>query len=221
MSGDNLSTIKFTAIQDDTKVDGENTGDVVNGKATFENTIFIAQPGMKDVKFKLTTSAANYKLLQHIDPVKYADQIISVNFRWCKPGEIQDGNTCIKCNTGSFSLTWNSTQCLTCPDNASCEQERISLSAGYWRISRNSTDIMECPNEEACLGGYNATSKYPVNWKEEYHGLLCNEWVIEGETKYERISENQCSKWPAFASNLMRIIGCGIAIFIFVIILIV
>ena len=163
MTSNSRSVIKWETIDENTRVRGQNTVTLNKGMVTFSDTIFEAAPGMQDVKFRLASSAIDYNVLQYLDPVKYADQIISVNFRWCKPGEIQDGNTCLKCNSGSYSVTWNSTQCLTCPENASCEEERISLSAGYWRISRNSTDIMECPNEEACLGGYNATSKYPVN----------------------------------------------------------
>jgi hypothetical protein len=220
MTNDDSSVIKFEQLADGAKVSGQNAATVDQGKTTFTNTIFTSSPGNKKVEIKITSTVIDYEMLQNIDPVKYADQIIKLNFRWWKPGEIQIGNICIKCNTGSYSLIWNETQCHNCPNYASCEKEIISLNSGYWRISRNSTEIMECPNEDACLGGYNATSTHPVNWKEGYQGLLCNEWETEGDNKYERISDNQWSKCPAFWPNLLRIVGSGIGILLFMVVLI-
>lgn len=191
MTKDSESIIKLVAIEPDTSIKGQNTVTLKDGKATFTGTRFYAKPGRTNVKFKLESSAIDYKVIQYLDPVKYADQIITVNFRWCKPGEIQIENICSTCSTGSFSVKWNETNCHSCPNNAACEAEKITLNSGYWRYDRNSTDIMECPNEDACLGGYNPDSAHPVNCASGYRGLLCNECIIDGDTKYERISDNQ------------------------------
>jgi hypothetical protein len=82
MTSNSRSTVKFYIFEDGTNARGQNTVTFENGKATFTNTIFVAKPGAKNVKFKISSSAINYKVLQYLDPVKYADQIISVNFRW-------------------------------------------------------------------------------------------------------------------------------------------
>lgn len=93
MTNDNSSPIKFEAFETGTRVRGQNIDTLYRGRAVFTNTIFIAKPGQKNVQFKLSSLAVNYAVLQFLDPVKYADQIISVNFRWCKPGEIEVGDT--------------------------------------------------------------------------------------------------------------------------------
>jgi hypothetical protein len=82
MTSNSGSTVKFYIFEDGTNARGQNTVTFKNGRATFINTIFVAKPGAKNVKFKISSSAINYKVLQYLDPVKYADQIISVNFRW-------------------------------------------------------------------------------------------------------------------------------------------
>ena len=95
MISDSSSYIRFYAVENNTEVQGQTTVLLTNGKASFSNTIFVASPGRSNVKFLVESSAINYKVVQHIDKVKYASQYISVNFRWWKPGEIHVGNTCI------------------------------------------------------------------------------------------------------------------------------
>jgi hypothetical protein len=91
------------------------------------------------------------------------------------PGEIQIGSVCLVCTAGTYSVTWNATECKNCPDQTTCYGKIISVNSGYWRIDGNSTEIIECPNQDACLGGYNETNKHPVNCANGYHGILCNE----------------------------------------------
>ena len=110
VSSDSKSYIKLVAIEKGTNVKGQNTVTLEHGKATFTNTVFYASPGKTNVKFRIESSAINKKMTQYLDSVKYADQIISVNFRWCKPGEIQIGDICSPCNTGSYSVKWNETR---------------------------------------------------------------------------------------------------------------
>jgi hypothetical protein len=163
LTSDNNSSIKIKEIESGTKVTGENTVTLTKGKAVFTRTVFNASPGKEDVNFKISSSAINYDMVEFLDSVNFKTQLININFRWCKPGEIEVGDTCSKCNAGTYSVLWNATECLSCPDHASCEGEMISLSKGYWRIDANSTDIIECPNEDACLGGYEPENEYPVS----------------------------------------------------------
>jgi hypothetical protein len=79
---DNNSVIKFEQLVGGAQVSGQNAATVDMGKATFTNTIFTSSPGNQRVEIKITSTAINYEILQHIDPVKYADQIIKLNFRW-------------------------------------------------------------------------------------------------------------------------------------------
>ena len=220
MTNDYLSTIQFVPIDNDTEVKGHSTVTVNSGVGNFEGIEFIAAPGRSNVHYLIKSSAINYGIVQHIDPVKYAEQIISVNFRWCEPGEIQRGNIWSLWSVGSYSTMWNSTECYICPDKAYWEGKIISLNKGYWRSDLNSTEIIEWPNEDAWLGGFNETNEYPINCAEGYKGLLCNECITEGDVKYERISDNTCSKCPDPMFNIIRIVGFSLLIIIFLIILI-
>jgi hypothetical protein len=82
MTSNSRSTVKIYIFEDGTNARGQNTVTFKIGRATFTNTIFMAKLGAKNVKFKISSSAINYKVLQYLNPVKYVDQIISVNFRW-------------------------------------------------------------------------------------------------------------------------------------------
>jgi hypothetical protein len=220
LTSDSSSYIKITETESGTEVLGQNTVTLVNGKASFTGTVFHASPGRANVNFIVSSSAINYDMVEFLDSMTYKTQIITINFRWCKPGEIEVGDNCSQCNAGTYSVLWNATECKSCPDHASCEGEMISLSKGYWRIDTNSTDIIECPNEDACLGGYEPENEYPVGCKTGYKGLVCNECVVEGDEKYERISDNNCSKCPNPLFNILRIIATGMAVLLFLIILI-
>ena len=221
MTNDDSSTIQFVPLDNDTEVKGHSTVTVSSGVGNFEGIEFIAAPGRSNVHYLIKSSAINYEMVQHIDSVKYAYQVISINFRWCRPGEIQIGNIWTEWSVGSYSTTWNSTKCDICPEKASCEGKVISVNKGYWRSDLNSTEIIEWPNEDAWLGGFNETNEHPINCAEGYKGLLCNECITDGNVKYERISENACSKCPDPMSNIIRIIGISSLIIVFLIILIV
>ena len=220
MTSVNSGVIQISAIDSSSKIRGQNTVGIINGVGTFTSSIFKDIPGRSNVKFSLYSSAINYKLTQYLDPVKYANQVIVVNFRWWMPGEIEQDNSCLVWAQGTYSVVWNATECISCPDNAICAGKSISLDPGYWRKDQNTTDIVECPNTIACLGGYNETSQYPVNCAEGYQGVLCNEWVSDENNKYERITENTCSKCPNSFSNIIRLIMVSIVIIVFLALLI-
>jgi len=203
-----------------TYVKGANTAAIKQGIGILNNTILESSPGDKNVQFKLKSTAIDYEVVQHLDPVAYADQIINVDFRWCKPGEVEIDTIWSKCTSGTYSVIWNATECKDCPNKAAWEEERISLNKGYWRIDANSTTILECPNQDAWLGGYNPSNEHPVNCHSGYTGILCNEWIITGDAKYERISENTCSRCPDYNMNLIRIILVVIFFIFFLVLLI-
>lgn len=199
---------------------GSNTAAITKGQATLGNLILESNPGDTDVEFLIKSSEIDYTMVQYLEPVEYADLVIKASFRWCHPGEIQINTVCSACTAGTFSVIWNATECEDCPNKASCEGESISLNSGYWRIDANSTTIVECPNPDACLGGFFPDNTHPVACETGYQGILCNDCITDGETKYERISENTCSKCPDYTMNLIRIILVGIIFLVFLGILI-
>ena len=94
MSNVNKGYFKISSVDPTYEVVGQNTVGIINGLGTFTLIQFNASPGKGNVKFKLTSSEIDYQMIKYLDPVKYADQIITVNFRWCMPGEIQIENIC-------------------------------------------------------------------------------------------------------------------------------
>ena len=82
VSSVNSGSMQLTALDKGALVSGANAAAIVNGKATFSHTILRASPGKTNVKFKLSATPINYKVVQYLNPEAYADQIITVNFRW-------------------------------------------------------------------------------------------------------------------------------------------
>jgi hypothetical protein len=110
LTSDNESTIKLLSLTKGATVLGQNVASLKNGVARFTESIFTADPGSKNVKYLLRTNAIDYDKVQYLDAEKYKDQTFVVNFRWCKPGEIQAGNTCTTCTAGTYSVIWNGTE---------------------------------------------------------------------------------------------------------------
>ena len=94
MVNDNESSIRIIPLTNITEVAGQDTVRVINGVGTFTAMELTAAPGLDGIEFLLFSSAIDYDMIKHIDPEKYPDQVFTVNFRWCKPGEIQRGNIC-------------------------------------------------------------------------------------------------------------------------------
>ena len=99
-------------------VAGVNSALLKNGIATFESLIGVAQPGSTNIAYQVTSEAIDREKLAKIYGIEGTNTLI-MNFRFCKPGEIQlENNRCSKCRDGTYSLSWNATQCLKCPSNA-------------------------------------------------------------------------------------------------------
>lgn len=92
--------------------------------------------------------------------------LITLNFRPCVRGEYYSGQECIPCESGTYSLSDETTDlsnmnqisvCHPCPQHVrSCHGSTLVLEKGYWRISLDSDEIQSCPTESACLGGESA-----------------------------------------------------------------
>lgn len=161
---DNVSQIEVRAVQPDTAVSGTTSVKVTAGVASFAEMKFTFKPGAQNVQYGLSSDGLDFTKIIKQYGSSYIIRNITVNFRYCKPGEIERSNTtCSSCSPGSYSLTWNATKCENCIEHADClGEEKISLEKGFWRRTKNSTLVVECPNPDACLGGYSSTETHPV-----------------------------------------------------------
>jgi hypothetical protein len=78
--------IKITPNTADAKIAGTDSATIVNGVAKFYETIFEYKPGASDVKYIATAKVIDQDKVSHLN-LGY-DKFITVNFRFCKPGEI-------------------------------------------------------------------------------------------------------------------------------------
>lgn len=115
---DSASQISIRSISTNTQVAGSTIVKVTKGVATFDDVIFTATPGLSNVSFELTSKAISLVVARKQYGQDYSLKNIVANFRYCKPGEIQANNICRSCSPGTYSLLWNSTECINCIGNA-------------------------------------------------------------------------------------------------------
>ena len=218
---DSTSNIYFKIITNNTQVIGTSTTNLVSGVGSFNNIIFVGEPGSTNVRFGLDSKSIDLNVAKRELGLNYTLNNVILSFRYCKPGEIQIGNTCSEWSQGTYSLLWNSTQCTSWINNAFClGKEQISADKGYWRYTKNTTYVVEWPNNSAWLGGYNDTDSFPVFWDIGYGGVLWSECQIYNNEKYERLTDFQWSQWPNPVTNGIRVVGLIIAILLFIAVLI-
>lgn len=122
--------------------------------------------------------------------------IFDVSFRPCLVGEYLKDGMCVVCPDGTYSLQqdptdWTQTQCLKCPQDATCLQGAIKSKAGYWRNSPLSSILQECPIPGSCkstfmlvqnsaasvsklINSYDSTTSVDSQCYEGYGGPLCS-----------------------------------------------
>ena len=93
--------VSIEPIELDTDSDGQSSEGLVNGVATFRSLILSAKPGSKQVQFKVKTNAIDTSIMLKqfgktksficIGTSSIQDPFL-VNFRYCKPGEIDVGS---------------------------------------------------------------------------------------------------------------------------------
>ena len=115
---DDTSQISITPTTSQQTVLGSGVKKLTNGQATFDNLIFVSNPGDEHIEFRLSSKAVDATKIQLQYGVSSLQDSIDVSFRWCQPGEMHVSNTCMECPSGSYSVKWNSTVCENCMDNA-------------------------------------------------------------------------------------------------------
>ena len=221
MNLDSASKITIKSITSESQVRGRNIILSNAGVVIMSEVIFISAPGSQNIIFSVNPSSINLEIAKAVYGANYTFPKLISNFRYCRPGEYNYLNQWLSWSEGSYSFFWNSTNCEKWMKNAICEGDKvIRVNAGFWRKSTNSTMIVEWPNENAWNGGYNATNTYPVNCATGYQGILWAKWMKDGDTKYELVSNFQCTRWATPIVIYIRVIGMMIA-FILVILFII
>ncbi|CAI2368858.1 unnamed protein product [Moneuplotes crassus] len=213
----------FAYPNSNSTVAGINSFVFHSGIATVERIIFSHKPGEENIMFYATTKAVDNKKVSAAFPGQDFNNNISVDFRFCEPGEeITQQSTCRQCDAGTYSLEYNSTECKECMDNASClGRNHISVHSGYWRPSQTSSFVTECLFKRACDGGYTNSSLNPVNCAEGYHGELCSQCVVNENVKYSKVNNLECSKCPDPVFNAFLVFGLCLLVFSFLMVLII
>ena len=201
---------------------GTNTALLRNGVSSFSNLVVNTQPGKSNLQFLASSKAINAAKVNEVYGYAY-NNLISANFRFCKPGEVQlADDTWSVWAPGTYSLNWNSTACNLWPANSEClGGNQIFVDSGYWRKNSNTSTVVPCINTKACLGEFVDREIMPVNWDTGYTGILRNECVIEDGVKYSKVSDYECQKCPSAVLNAIRVVGMVLLVFVFIFIIVV
>ena len=109
---ENSAQVVIKPVNSNSSVLGTTSQIAFEGKVSFDTLTFISEPGSSGIAYSLGSDAIDFDVIRKQYGNDYTLKDITVNFRWCKPGEAQNGNTCFECSAGSYSFLWNSTQCL-------------------------------------------------------------------------------------------------------------
>ena len=219
---DNSTQLKIFSLSNSNRVLGVNSNKVDSGVADFSNLIFVGEPGSQNIMFPIESKILSSTKINEIYGSNAFTNAVSVSFRYWMPGEELLNNIWETCAPGSYSFSWNSTKWENWMNNAVwLGGSEVNIESGYWRKTSNSTLPIECPNKSAWLGGYINKEMFPVNWQEGYEGYLCSTCAISNGTKYEQVSDFQCSKWPNPIYNTLRLIGVVLLAFVFLMILVI
>lgn len=136
IKNDNTSQIKIVPVTINANAKGVNYAKLTQGVGQFSGLIFEYAPGSPNVKYVATSSEIDQDMIETVFGQQFSNNSVTVNFRYCQPGEIQDSEaSCVECSQGTYSLEWNSTVCEKCMDNAVClGNSEIEVNPGYWRM---------------------------------------------------------------------------------------
>ena len=87
MNLDSTSKITVKANTNGSQVDGKNIGVAHLGIINLNELIFINKPGSQNVSFSVNSDSIKLNIAKAIYGSNYSLPVISVNFRFCRPGE--------------------------------------------------------------------------------------------------------------------------------------
>ena len=214
----NVNLISISPINKaDVSIRGISSVLVTKGVASFENFIATAKPGSSSIQFQVSSQAINYDKVKAVYNVSI-NNIMFADFRYWQPGEVQLADmSWSKWAPGTFSLHWNSTEWQQWLSNSVWEGgNQLNLDSGFWRKTINTSTIVQWLNPDAWSGGFINQEYGPTNCGVGYTGILWDSCQIENGVKYEKISDNTCSKWPSPVLNFIRVISLSLLVFAFI-----
>ncbi|CAI2365727.1 unnamed protein product [Moneuplotes crassus] len=189
-------------------VSGTNTAKVKRGVAVFDNLALEVRKELRSSNFSVSSKSINSAKVKQVLGSSFQQKKLEANFRDCQPGERILGDKCEVCAAGTYSLSYNSTNCAKCDFDAEClGGSEIYLRSGYWRRFHHSTKIAQCVNKDACEGKYQPDSISPSVCAEGYTGNLCAQCLITKDVKYERVNDYECRKCPNTILNSFQVFG--------------
>ena len=106
---DSTSQLKILPTLNLSKVSGINVAKLWNGVASFDQLVFISNPGSQNVIYQISSKAIDEAKLIEVFGRQVYSNSITVSFRFCQPGEIIQNNQCNTWAPGTYSFSWNST----------------------------------------------------------------------------------------------------------------
>ena len=197
----NSSQINISPVTSGARLESVDYSVLINGQADFDNLKFVYGPGQDNIEYVATCDLIDSNKVSYLSfPTNNS---IDVSFRYCQPGEqVINNEICSEWSAGTYSFTWNSTQCKSWMDNAVwLGGSQVYLLDEYWRLDGNSTDILFWPRPQSCKGGYLPEFEHPVEWEKGYKGYLWARWDIVNGQKYQKISTYQWARCPHPALN--------------------
>jgi hypothetical protein len=215
VNSDNLSYAEISTNNTRTSSIIGTTKVVANqGIYTFDDIIILTKPKYSTYLVITTSAVDAQKRDKAGDEERYYSSVfIQVNTRNCIEGESEQGDSCKKCDKGTYSIDPEEL-CQECPVEAEClGGYKMYPKKHYWRSNMYTDIFFECLNQYACLGSPNHKS-YTGECEEGYRGNLCQAC----ESGYSRRSKNVCAECPSEEINRFLTSLISIAIVVYCII---
>jgi hypothetical protein len=116
---DSISQVVITSVNaSESTVAGFNNDVLDKGIAQFDAFQVRTEPGTSNVQVQASSKAIDTAKIAETFEGQISENIIDLSFRYCKPGEMSVGDVCSTCSPGTYSLQWNSTECIQCVNHA-------------------------------------------------------------------------------------------------------
>ncbi|CAI2365361.1 unnamed protein product [Moneuplotes crassus] len=189
-------------------VSGTNAAQVKQGVAVFDNLALEVNKELRSSNFLISSKSIDSAKVKQVLGSSFQQKKLEASFRDCQPGERILGNKCEVCAAGTYSLSYNSTDCAKCDIDAEClGGSEIYLRSGHWRRFHNSTKVVECINKDSCKGEYKLDGSSPAVCAEGYTGNLCAQCLVTEDVKYERVNDYECRKCQNMILNSFQVFG--------------
>lgn len=91
---ENSEVAKISPTSANAEITSTDFAKFTKGGTIFDSLVLVSQPGLTDIKYQLTSKAINSQIISQVlvnSSTNYQTSLY-VDFRFCKPGEIQTSN---------------------------------------------------------------------------------------------------------------------------------